>query len=280
MLYVQDVIHFQNQSVKTEENHHIAIKSLIDFTGDIVVSGLTFDMVRSWKLHLEKSRSQATVRNYIIKLRVILSYLENIGYPCLSPDLVPVPKRVERIPTYLSPKEVEHLLKVAGKPASGYHTTNRLRNVAMVSLLYASGIRVSELCRLNRGELKGGCFTVVGKGNKPRLCFFDERAKASINTYLASREDNNEALFVTGSGRRVTPGNVQEVFRTLARKSGLKACNPHVLRHSFATDLLKNNTNLRYVQEFLGHASIQTTQMYTHVVNEDLRAIYKSKHTV
>lgn len=281
ILYKDDVIVFKNQSSKTEENHFVAINSLISFVGDIDVAELTFTMVRDWKANESRTKSRKTVRNYIIKLRVLLRYLKASNINSLDPDLVAVPQSIDKVPEFITPEEVAMLINVIGKPAAGYSKTRRYRNEAIISLLYASGIRIGELCNMNRSDLKNGTFTVIGKGNKPRLCFYDSRTAMLLNRYLSLRDDSEEALFTTDKGRRINPGNVQLMFRNATRKAGFKKpIHPHVMRHSFATNLLQSNTNLRYVQDFLGHASIQTTQIYTHVVNEDLREIYQQKHTI
>jgi integrase/recombinase XerD len=146
--------------------------------------------------------------------------------------------------------------------------------------LYGSGIRVGELISINRADLHDRSFTVIGKGGKVRLCFYDNRSEELINRYLSIREDNNPALFVT-NGTRMTSGGVQEVFRQTAKRANLnKPITPHTMRHSFSTNFLRNNGNLRYLQELLGHSSLETTQMYTHVVNEDLRKMYTKYHSI
>ena len=270
--YRDDVIVFRNQSPKTEEAHYVALKALINFTGDIDVSEIDFNLVRNWKAFLDKGRSPKTVRGYIIKLRVVLAYLQRNGVPSLDPELVPLPKAPEKVPTFLTSQQVSHLIS----------TTKSLKAKAIIALLYASGIRVSELCSLNRDDLRENSFTVVGKGGKARLCFYDERAESCISNYLARRTDNNPALFVSRlkQASRLTPNHIQGIFRNIRERGTLEVIHPHVLRHSFATNLLKNNANMRYVQVLLGHSSLQTTQMYTHVVDEDLRRVYSSHHTV
>lgn len=267
-LYKQDVIIFRNQSRKTEENHDIVARAIVKHCGDIEIESLTFESVRRWKLELDKGRSAETVRNYIIKLRVVLAYLRKCGYKVLDPDLVAVPKRTDKVPAFISKEEVAQLLKC----------TNKIKNKCIVSFLYASGIRISELCSLNRSSIKDNSFTVVGKGGKARLCFIDERTQVLLDLYLDSRTDNNQALFLSESGKRITPGAIQETFKTIRKRSGID-CHPHTLRHSFATDLLRNNANMRYVQTLLGHSSLQTTQMYLHVTDHDLQEVYKGHHT-
>lgn len=277
-----DYIVYNNQSAKTEEMNRLACRSLLEFAGDIHIEDLTFDLVRRWKEHLTKTRSPNTVRGYIIKLRVVLKHLAQDGYKnIINHEVVGVPKRTNTVVEFLTPEQIQRFIDAAIKPCAGYSRINRVKNAAIISLLYASGIRVTELCHLDRSFIKDGLdtFTVMGKGNKARLCFIDERAKFYIREYLSMRKDNNPALFVSKEGKRVTRGVVELMFRNNSKRSGIDA-HPHTMRHSYATDLLRNNTNLLYLKRFLGHSSVQTTEMYTHVVDEDLRAIYKQKHSI
>lgn len=268
--YKLDVIVFRGQSRKTEENHEVALRSLLSFFGDIHIENLTFSHIRDWKIYLDKDRSPETVRNYVIKLRVVLGYLLKQKIECLDPEQIPIPKRIDKVPKFLTKEQVATLITC----------TDKVKNKAIISFLYASGLRVSELCGLDRGQIREDCsFTVVGKGGKSRLCFIDERTCKLLKTYLKTRTDNHPALFLTEAGKRITPGTIQETFKSVRKRSGLE-CSPHTLRHSFATNLLYSNTNLYYVQQFLGHANLQTTQQYLHVVNEDLHDIYREKHTV
>jgi integrase/recombinase XerC len=278
--YARDVILFRNQSRKTEENHFIAMRSLVAFAGDIEIGELTFAHVRNWKQHLDRSRSTETVRNYIIKVRVVLAYLQQSGHDVLNPDRIPVPKRTDKVPNFLHKDDVAKLIEIALKPAAGYAALNRQRNAALVSFMYASGTRISECLSLNRDSIReDGSFSIVGKGGKARLCFTDERTKALLMCYLATRSDNLTPLFLSHqTSRRMTPGNVQEVFRLLSRKSGIKV-HPHTLRHSFATNLLETNTNLFHVSKMLGHAQLTTTQQYLHVIDHDLKKVYEAHHT-
>lgn len=267
--YGSDVIAFKNQSPKTEENHYVAMRSLIAYLGDIEIDVLNFNMVRDWKQELDKTRSPETVRNYIIKLRIVLIYLKSRGYEVLDAALVPVPKRRDKVPLYLTPDEVTRCIDA----------TARVKNKLIVALLYASGIRISELCALNRGQGRDGCFTVIGKGGKARICFYDDRVKWYSKLYYETRNDNNPAAFLSDSGHRITPGAIQETFKTIRKQTGLNV-HPHSLRHSFATNLLTTNTNLFHVSRMLGHSQLSTTQQYLHVVDADLKQIYNNHHTI
>lgn len=266
--YSADVIAFRNQSAKTEENHFVVMKALIIHFGDIEIESLSFRMIRDFKLYLEQGRSPATVRNYIIKIRIVLAYLKKRGVACISPEQVPVPKRVDKVPLFLTKEQVAQCIS----------STCRLKNKAIISLLYASGIRVSELCSLDRGQFHDCTFTIVGKGGKARLCFIDQRTCTLIDLYLETRLDSNPALFLTDEGKRITPGVIQGTFRSLRCKLGIEV-HPHTLRHSFATNLLETNTNLFHVSKMLGHAQLNTTSQYLHIINKDLQRVYNEHHS-
>lgn len=280
--YSQDVIAFKGQSPKTEESHNVCRKKLLAYFGDIEINDLSFEMVRNWKLTLDKRVSTSTCREYIIRLRVVLLYLRMRGEPVLNPERIPVPKRPDRVPDFITKDDVQKLINCMLKPARGYPLIARYRNAAVISILYASGIRVSECVHLNRNDIReDGTFTVVGKGKKARLCFIDPRTKELIKKYLSLRIDGSPAMFISPqNGLRMRDKGIQLVFRFAREKGNFTVpIHPHTLRHSFATNLLRNNANIRYVQTLLGHSSLETTQMYTHVVNEDLKKVYKKFHS-
>lgn len=267
--YALDVIAFKNQSPKTEENHYVAMGAMISHFGDIDIGSLTFPMIRDYKVALELHRQPNTARNYIIRLRVVLAYLKARGVPCLSIEQIPVPKRDDKPPVFLSKEEV----------ALCIDSTRKIKNKAIIAFLYASGIRISEMCAMDRGQIRDLTFTVIGKGRKPRLCFLDERSDTLIRLYLQSRQDNQPALFLTEGGMRIKPKTVQDTFREIKHKTGLD-CHPHTLRHSFATNLLESNTNVFHVMKMMGHVQMNTTARYLHVVDHDLKRIYEKHHTV
>jgi site-specific recombinase XerD len=138
------------------------------------------------------------------------------------------------------------------------------------------------MIQLNRNSIVDRKFTVVGKGKKARLCFIDERTEHLMGQYLKTRKDNSEALIVSAVNKaRMTPTNVQLLIKNSAIRAGIdKRVTPHTLRHSFATNFLKNNGNMRYLSTMLGHASLDTTMMYAHVVDNDLQAQYEKYHTI
>lgn len=271
-MYRYDYIAMKNQSAKTEENHIICGRALVKYFNDIPVNELTFHMVRDWKMELSKKRSQATVRNYIIKLRVVLAFLKKHGYDCLDPETIPIPQRADTIAQYVTSDEVARMLKV----------TRRARSRAIISLLYGAGIRLSELISLDKSQIIEDSFSIVGKGGKARLCFIDERTHDLLAEYLETRSDNHAALFVSTQKPigRMTATNIQLIVKTAALKAGIdRHVTPHTLRHAFATNFGRNNGNVRHLQVLMGHSSLETTAKYMHVVNEDLRKAYLSAHT-
>lgn len=270
-LYRSNYIVFKNQSRKTEENHLICGRSFALFTNNKEVTAITFGDVRDWKIELSKKRSQATVRNYIIKLRVVLAFLQKQGYPVLDPVTIPVPQRQDTVVSFMTSQEVARMIDVAPT----------LKCKAIISLFYGSGIRVSELIQLDKAHMVDNSFTIIGKGGKARLCFVDGRSEAYLSLYLATRTDNHPALFLSRIGTRMAANNIQVSIRTVARQAGIdRHITPHTLRHSFATNFLKNNGNMRYLQEMLGHSSMETTAHYAHTTNFDLKRAYESHHSV
>jgi site-specific recombinase XerD len=271
--YRSDVIVFRNQSFKTEEAHHIALKSLLLFLGnDIRIVELDFEMVRNWKLWMEaRQLSALTVRGYLIKLRVVLGYMHLKGVDCLDPALIALPRRKEVIPQVLTPVEIAKLIE----------STNKVQNKCIISLLYSTGLRVSELCSLNRDDVKQEFFTVNGKGGKNRLCFIDKRSRKFINVALKARQDNDPALFLSPQNkRRMTPGNVQEIFKCARKRAGFTfPVHPHTMRHSFATNLMVNGCHVYSLQKMLGHANLQTTAQYLHLFDSELKDNFVKYHT-
>ena len=155
--------------------------------------------------------------------------------------------------------------------------------LTILELLFSTGLRVSELCSLNVDDidLKKDEFSIRGKGGKIRLVFLSDTAKSTLETYLKKRKDMEEPLFINAGSRvtRLTPRSIQRLIKYYATKAGItKKVTPHVVRHSFATDLLQNGADIRSVQALLGHASITTTQIYTHVTDRGLRTIHKTFH--
>lgn len=271
-LYRDDYIRVKNQSVRTEECHDGCKRLLLQFMPDKPINELTLLDIRRWHEYLARGRRPNSIRVYIIRLRAVIGYLNIRGIECIDVRLIPVPEREATVPVYLTEAEVDAMIDNA----------YNLRNAFVISLLYSSGIRLSELISLNRGQIVDRRFTVIGKGRKPRLCFIDERTERLMDEYLKTRTDHSDALIVSFENKaRMTNTNVQLLVRNSAARAGItKKVTPHTLRHSFATNFLRNNGNMRYLSAMLGHASMDTTMMYAHVVDYDLQKQYEKYHTI
>lgn len=264
-------------SPKTLESYRYAAKLATAFFGNIEVEDITVEWVSEYYAHLLSWQRPDTARGNVICLRSVIRLLRKRGEKVLDPSDVKVPKREKRQVEWLTTAEVEEFIGVVAQPRRGYAEINRLRNIAIVEVLFATGLRVSELCRLNRNSFSSGQTVVVGKSKSPRPVFISRRAQAAIEKYLEKRTDSNPAMFVSNQNdRRINPGGVRRIFQNACNRSGFSNIHPHTIRHSFATMLLDRGVDLRYIADLLGHESLDTTRIYTHYVNPRLRIIYES----
>ncbi len=242
------------------------------------------DSIRDFRVKLARQNlKRVTQAYYVIAIRNFLKYLIKNDYETVSPDKIELPKIPRRQIEIIEYPELERLLK-----APQGSDLRALRDRAILEVLFSTGLRISELCALNRYlDFGRGEITVRGKGEKLRVVFVSDTAKKSIKEYLSKRPDADEALFVSLSKNRekpkvlgrIIPRAVQRMIDHCARKAGItKRITPHGLRHLFATDLLINGADLRSVQELLGHSSVSTTQIYTHITNQELKDIHKAFH--
>ena len=256
---------------------------------------ISLELVRRYRLYLARRCTRdglplqrVTQSYHIVALRAFLRYLlVQRDTPTLSPDKVELPKQSSRSIAFLNPEQVERLLS-----SPQVSNTIGLRDKAILETLFSTGLRVSELINLNRDQvdLERKEFGVKGKGNKLRVVFLSDTAAEWIERYLRSRQDNFKPLFIRHSGKvdaqksgekmRLTVRSIQNIVAKYAKRSGLPIeATPHTLRHSFATDLLIGGADIRSVQEMLGHESIRTTQVYTHVTNRHLKEVHKAFHS-
>ena len=237
-------------------------------------------------LYKEKMDSRSVAR-YLVSLRCLYKFamLEQMVTQDPTENLES-PKIRQSLPTYLRVDEIDRLLA-----APDVSTPVGLRDRAMLEVLYSSGLRVSELLnlRLSDVDMRIGCVRCVGKGNKERLVPIGRKAIAAVEQYLAlsrtrfarpgSPPPHNQVLFLTRRGRRLSRVTIWKIMHDYGVLLGLRGrLTPHKLRHSFATHLLERGADLRSVQLMLGHADISTTQIYTHVVEERLKQVYKAHH--
>ena len=274
----------KNRSIKTRVNYERYLKRFLEFSQISKPSQVSQDLVRQYRLWLNRQSLKKNTQNYyLIALRNFLKYLAKRDIETLPADKIELGKQSERQVIFLEENELERLL---GAPTAD--SFKALRDRAILELLFSTGLRVSELCALNRDSLnlKSGEFSVRGKGDKVRLVFLSDTAKEALKSYLEKREDVDAALFVRqvknpalADDLRLTTRSVERLVKHYAAKAGLsKKVTPHSLRHSFATDLLRNGADIRSVQALLGHSNITTTQIYTHITDKQLREIHQTFH--
>lgn len=285
----------KNQSQKTVQNYQHYLGRFVDFAGNISPTQITMRLVQKYRVHLNRmtndkgnSLGKNTQNYHIIALRAFLKFLAKNDIETLSPEKIELAKIPERTVEFLSTEEVDALFKTVDTS-----TLQGLRNKAILETLYATGLRVSELEQLDKDQvnLKRKEFMVRGKGRKPRIVFLTDRSVNAIRAYLDKRTDNFKPLFINlrrsrktsqigdGEHKRLTAVSIEYFVSRYARLAGItKKVTPHTLRHSFATNLLINGADIRAVQELLGHASITTTQIYTHLTNKRLREVHEKFH--
>jgi site-specific recombinase XerD len=256
---------------------------------------INLELIRRYRLYLAHFLARdgvllqrVTQSYHIVALRAFLRYLlVQRDIPTLSPDKIELPKQGPRSVAFLSPEQMERLLN-----SPQISNIIGLRDRAILETLFSTGLRVSELVNLNRDQvnLERKEFGVKGKGNKIRVVFLSDTAARWIERYLQARKDNFKPLYIRHSGKvniqksgekmRLTARSIQNIVSKHAKRSGLPIeATPHTLRHSFATDLLISGADIRSVQEMLGHESIRTTQVYTHVTNRHLKEVHKAFHS-
>lgn len=281
----------RGRAVKTIENYDHYLTRYFSQMGIKGVFDITEDNIREFRLWLNRqpgvsgAMKRRTQNYYLIALRAFLKFLRKREIPCISPERIELAKLPERSLDLISDAELSRLIASAEGP-----DLKSLRDKAILELFFSTGLRVSELCALNSDiDLSRDDLSVRGKGDKVRVVFLSPSAKDAVRAYQKARKDMEEALFVNiptvgkkDSKRvptRLTPRSIERMIKTYAAKAGItKKVTPHVLRHSFATDLLSNGADIRSVQALLGHASINTTQIYTHVTDAHLREVHKKFH--
>jgi site-specific recombinase XerD len=285
----------RGRSLKTVENYGRYLVSFVSQTHVAQPSEITDEVVRQFRLWLNRqpgiggeSMKKKTQNYYLIALRVFLKYLARRGVSSLPPERIELAKTGERSLELISSEELERLLD-----APQGEDLKSLRDRSILELLFSTGLRVSELCGLDRDiDLNQSEFSVRGKGEKVRVVFLSDAAKQAIKPYLKARTDLSDALFVRipslagkkkpskeSSLGRLTTRSIERTVKHYATKAGIsKKVTPHVVRHSFATDLLQNGADLRSVQALLGHSNITTTQVYTHVTDRHLKEIHQAFH--
>jgi site-specific recombinase XerD len=293
----------RNRSKLTLRNYDHYLRRFVDFCskkyGITDPADIDLELIRSYRLFLNRFEDRGrplkiiTQNYHLIALRSFFKYLAKRDIPSLAAEKIELPKPPSRQVEFLEPADVMRLIEATAQEKD---KLTRLRDQAILQTLFSTGLRISELTALNRDSInvKHREFSVRGKGDKVRLVFLSDSAVAALGEYLKLREDNSKALFIRHDHKEsvekqmksfsekslgLTPRSVQRIIKKYAKLAGImKKISPHTLRHSFATDLLSNGADLRAVQELLGHASVSTTQIYTHLTNRRLKDIYDKYH--
>ena len=282
----------KNRSAKTVRNYKFYLKRFMSWAGNVSAAGITQEKIRQYRLWLNRFRDEngrelkKNTQNYhLIALRAFLKYLAKRDIKTLSAEKIELGKMPERIVDFLEGSDLERILEaptLADSPE-----IIKKRDKAIIETLFSTGLRVSELANLKKEQvnLKKDEFTVRGKGDKPRVVFLSNQAKFWLKQYLDARLDVSPFLFVSHdraheSEAALTPRSVERLVKKYSKYAGItKKVTPHTMRHSYATDLLINGADIRSVQAMLGHSSITTTQIYTHITNQQLRDVHKSFHS-
>ena len=293
--FLQYLTSVRGASAHTCKAYSEDIHQFFDYCGEQGVIGIEdvdAALVRRYLTVMQRRHLAKTSRaRKVAALRSFFAYLARQGVIGQSPIVgIRAPRLDKTLPKFLRPEEIETLMRAPlserADPAMA------LRDMALLELLYASGIRAGELVRLDVADLdrERGVARVIGKGDKERVALLGTSAREAINVYLARGRGEllarqppsvklETALFLNRFGGRLSDRGVRKIFdKYCGIASETLKITPHVLRHTFATHLLSNGADLRFVQELLGHASVATTQIYTHVSSERLQEVYKKAH--
>ncbi|KPJ85370.1 hypothetical protein AMJ57_03305 [Parcubacteria bacterium SG8_24] len=290
----------RNRSVRTVRNYDFYLQRFFDWAEWIKPEGITPELIRKYRLWLNRFRDtqgetlKKNTQNYhLIALRAFLKYLAKRDIKTLAPEKIELARTPERTVEFLEANELERLLEAPffGTPKGDGEGISLIvyRDKAILEMLFSTGLRVSELAGLTKEmvNLKREEFTVRGKGDKPRVVFLSNQARYWLGEYLKRRGDLSPYLFAShdragkkrDDSRGLTARSIQRIVEKYARAAGItKRITPHTIRHTFATDLLRNGADIRSVQAMLGHSSITTTQIYTHITDQRLREVYESFH--
>lgn len=288
----------KGRSQKTSENYHLYLKRFANFASKNNVKKpekISLELIHNYRLYLNRLEdkdgqilAKKTQGFHIVALRSFLKYLAKNDIKTISAEKIELPKIDDREIEILSKEELDRLIS-----STDGKLLVDLRDKAIIETLFSTGLRVSELAKLTieKINLKTGEFNIKGKGGKTRLVFLSLKARQAIKEYLKirrkKRKDNCPALFIRLDRRSKSKNNnlnlsvrsIQRIIEKRAKQAGIvKKVTPHSLRHSFATDLLINGADIRSVQAMLGHSSIQTTQVYTHISNRQLKEVHQAFH--
>lgn len=282
-------------STLTIRNYHFYLSRFEQFAKEHGVSKIEKidkDLIHNFRLHLNRLTDEnneplkKNTQNYhLIAIRGFLKYLAKNDIASLGPEKIDLAKQEPRQVTFLEGIELKNILEAPLN--TNDDELMRWRDKAILELFFSTGLRVSELAKLKIDDinLNKEEFTVRGKGKKVRIVFLSDDARSALKKYLGNRQDVNPYLFINLDRARktvdkpITSRSIERLVVKYAKLAGImKSVTPHTLRHSYATDLLLNGADIRSVQAMLGHSSITTTQVYTHITDKQLREVHKKFH--
>ena len=280
--YLVFVSQVKNLSENTTKSYERDLKKLYLFLEKLNVtnySEIKEEICSAWIGDLySQNNKPKSIQRHLSSAKGFFRFLKKNNLISSSPfELVTAPKSSNTLPDVLSPEDVEQLLNF--KPSN----TIEIRDMAIVELMYSSGLRVSETVNINISDFEENMsfLRVIGKGSNTRLVPIGRFAINAINNWLNEREkisNNTDALFLNSKGSRLSVRSIQLRLKKMAIKQGLPPVHPHMLRHSFATHMLESSGDLRTIQELLGHSSLSTTQIYTKLDYQHLAKIYDKSH--
>ncbi len=270
----------KNNSPKTLENYSLWLNRFVNYVWNVDVRDIKAMHILDYRMYLNQLwLSKKTVNYHAVALRSFFKFCLKNDIDCISPDKIELAKMPTRDVNFLTQEEVQKILDAPFE----YEKNNliRKRDLAILNILYGTGLRVTELINLKRSELDSQTkqFSVMWKWSKIRAIFMTEKAKEALVDYLKARSDNSEYLFISLSQNsrwhKLSRNSVEEIVKKYKNLAWIKKkVTPHTLRHSFATALLQKWADLRAVQALLGHSSITTTQIYTHVDDKYLKWVH------
>lgn len=284
----------KGRSPLTVRNYDFYLQRFIEWAKDPLTDDVDYEVIRQYRLWLNRledpkrgTLKKSTQNYHLIALRSFLKYLARHDVATMSPEKIELARQGSRDVSFLDALDLERLL--AAPSTTDAPDAIKARDRAILEMFFSTGMRVSELASLKKDmvNLDREEFTVRGKGDKTRVVFLSNQARHYLREYLKARQDSCPYIFVrhdrAKSGAEVvgalTPRSIERLVKKYAAAAGIpKKVSPHTLRHSFATDLLMNGADLRSVQSMLGHSSITTTQIYTHVTNQQLKEVHQAFH--
>lgn len=273
IIFVQEKLYIQGVTPGSIKGYENMVKSVHKALGDIDITKLTLLDIYTWKsYHINKGISERTMKGYIIRLRLLLRHFSRQFSLSIHPDDITLPKSPRTLPQAISDVEAKLI----------FDKCNNIRDRLVIYLLFTTGLRIEELCNIRVRNIQENKLFIVGKGKKERYVFMDETAIALMDIYLKCKLES-EWLFPTCEKQMgnlpISTFAMRIAIKRCAKRAGIKRnITPHMFRHGYATHLLKNGCDIRYIQELMGHSFITSTQIYTHVTNADLHEVYKKYH--